>query len=59
VVPEQKQRLAYLEKATSQLHRLLSRDSYWAALAAITDELLAHETLEGEDVEKIMGQWLR
>ena len=55
MVPEQKQRLAYLEKATSQLHRLLSRDSYWAALAAITDELLAHEMLEGEAVEEIVG----
>ena len=59
VVPDQRQRLAYLEQATSQLYRLLNRDNYWAALAAVTDELLAHEMLEGEAVEEIVGQWLR
>ena len=35
------------------------QDDHWAALAAIVDHLLAHETLEGELVEEIMGQWLR
>ena len=59
VVPDQRQRLAYLEQATSQLSRLLNRDNNWAALAAVTDELLAHEMLEGEAVEEIVGQWLR
>ena len=59
VVPDQRQRLAYLEQATSQLYRLLNRDNNWAALAAVTDELLAHEILEGEAVEEIVGQWLR
>ena len=59
VVPDQRQRLAYLEQATSQLYRLLNRDNIWAALAAVTDELLAHEMLEGEAVEEIVGQWLR
>jgi ATP-dependent Zn protease len=27
-------------------------------LAAIVDHLLAHETLEGEQVEEIVEQWL-
>ena len=58
VVPDQKQRLAYREQATSQRYRLLRRDENWAALAAITDELLAHETIEGEQVEEIMQRWL-
>jgi ATP-dependent Zn protease len=58
VVPDHKQRLAYLEKATTRLYRLLRRDENWTALAAITDELLAHETIEGEQVEEIMQQWL-
>ncbi|MCY2996425.1 MAG: hypothetical protein NTY19_52540 [Planctomycetota bacterium] len=58
VVPDQKQRLAYLERATAQLYQLLHRDEHWAGLAAITDELLAHETIEGEQVEEIMQQWL-
>ena len=50
--------MAYLEQATAQLYRLLHRDENWAALAAITDELLAHEMIEGEQAEEIMQQWL-
>ena len=42
-----------------KLYRLLQQDEYWAALAAIVDNLLAHETLEGEEVEDIVRQWLR
>lgn len=56
--PTEQKQMAYLEQATVQLYRLLDRDDYWAALAAVADELLAHETLEGDDVEDIVGQWL-
>ena len=56
--PLDQKRLAYLEQTTSQLCRLLERQDHWAALAAIADNLLAHETLEGEEVEDIMRQWL-
>jgi ATP-dependent Zn protease len=55
----EKKRLAYLEQITVQLYQTMSRDDYWAALAAIVDNLLAHETLEGEQVEEIVEQWLR
>ena len=58
VVPDQRQRLAYLEKMIAQLYRTLNRDEHRAALAAITDELLAHETIDGEQAEEIMQQWL-
>ena len=58
MVPAERKRLAYLEQTTGQLYRLLDRDDHWAALAAIVDNLLAHETLEGEEVEDIMRQWL-
>lgn len=57
-VPDHRQRLTYLEQRTIQLYRLLERDDHWAALAAVVDNLLAHETLEGEMVEEIIGQWL-
>ncbi len=57
--PAERKRLAYLEERTVQLYRLLDRDDHWAALAAIVDNLLAHETLEGEEVEDIVRQWLR
>lgn len=56
--PDERTRLAYLERTTADLHRWLNRDDRWAALAAIVDELLAHETLEGDDVEEIVRQWL-
>ena len=58
LVSNERQRLRFLEQETVKLHRFLSRDLIWAALAAIVDELLAHETLEGEDIEMIVGQWL-
>lgn len=59
VISSERKRLDYLEKTTMQLYRLLSRDDHWAALAAVVDNLLAHETLEGEAVDEILRQWLR
>eukprot|EP00913_Durusdinium_trenchii_P035332 g33062.t1 len=53
---DEKRRLAYLEQTTLQLYQTLGRDDYWAALAAIVDHLLAHETLEGDEVEEIVRQ---
>jgi len=58
LVPDERKRLAFLETTTVELHRLLSRDDHWAALAAIVDSLLAHEWLEGDDVEEIVRSWL-
>ena len=55
----EKRRMTYLEQTTIQLYQTMRRDDYWAALAAIVDNLLAHETLEGEEVEDIVRQWLR
>ena len=59
LIPNEQQRLAYLEQATARLYRLLNREHHWAALAAIVDNLLAHETLEGEEVQDIVRHWLR
>lgn len=58
LMPSDRRRLAYLEQSTVNLYRLLNRDEHWAALAAIVDNLLAHETLEGDDVEEIVSHWL-
>ena len=59
LISSERKRLAYLEQTTARLYRLLEREDHWAALAAIVDNLLAHETLEAEEVEDIVGQWLR
>ena len=55
---DERRRLAYLEQTTASLYRTMHRDDHWAALAAIVDSLLAHETLDGEQVAEIVGQWL-
>ncbi len=56
--PGERQRLDHLEKTTFELYRSLNRDDAWAALAAVADALLAHDTLDGDDVEEIVQQWL-
>lgn len=54
----EKQRLDYLEQVSIQLYHLLKRDDIWAALAALADHLLANETLEGEEIEDVVREWL-
>jgi ATP-dependent Zn protease len=56
--PDHIQRLSYLESITSELYRLMDSEPNWSAVAALADSLLAHETLEHEDVEEIVGEWL-
>ena len=55
---DERQRLKYLEEVSVQLYHRLKRDDLWAALAALADHLLAHETLEREQVEEIVAAWL-
>ena len=55
---DERRRLTYLEQTTSYLCGLLDRAECWAALAAVVDNLLAHETLEGELVEGIIREWM-
>jgi len=56
---DERRRLAYLERISIQLYHRLKKDDLWAALASLADHLLAHESLEGEQVEEIVGEWLR
>ncbi|GAA4434886.1 cell division protein FtsH [Bremerella cremea] len=51
-------RVVYLESTTRTIYDLLGQDHHWAALAAIVDNLIAHETLDGEVVEEIVQAWL-
>jgi ATP-dependent Zn protease len=53
-----RQRLVYLEQTSIQLYRRLKQDDHWAAVAALADHLLAHESLEGDEVVEIVNQWL-
>lgn len=58
VLPDDRARLQWLEQTTRILHQMLSREDCWAALAAISDHLLAHETLESEQLEEIASYWM-
>ncbi len=49
---------AHLEQKTIELYHLLDQNHYWAAIAAIVDNLLAHETMQREQVEEILQIWL-
>lgn len=58
LVPEEQRRMAFVEQAAVRLYGLLDWEDHWAALAALADHLLAHETLEREQVEEILAPWM-
>ena len=51
-------RLAQLERYTIELFQTFSDGSHWAAIGAIADSLLAHETLEEDMLREIVDQWI-
>ena len=51
--------MAALEKIMVELRRQVQLDRVWAAIAALADELVAHEMLEEECVEDVLGFWFR
>lgn len=55
---DERKRLEYLEATSIALYHRMKSDNLWPALAALADNLLAHETLEGEDVEEIVSDWI-
>jgi len=55
---DHRRRLDYLERVTGQLYQLLDSEPNWSAVASLADNLLAHETLEHEEVKEIVGEWL-
>ncbi|MDX1948330.1 MAG: hypothetical protein SFU86_23270 [Pirellulaceae bacterium] len=59
LLPNQHQRLIFLEEAAGQLYRQLRQDEHWAAIAALADILLAHETLEWSEIRDVLDFWLR
>jgi ATP-dependent Zn protease len=59
ILANEQQRLVLLETAARELHSLLSKDSQWAAIAALADNLLAYEVLEAKQIEEILAAWMR
>ena len=54
--PERRTRL--LEQLIRELHARMSSDDCWAAIAAVADELLAHEYLEEEQLRGALEFWI-
>ncbi|MFO0426194.1 MAG: hypothetical protein ACK526_06465 [Planctomyces sp.] len=51
-------RVAHLENAVADLYQVFRRDDYWEVIAAIADELLAHEILDEEMFREAVEPWL-
>lgn len=58
LAPDERKRLRFLEATAIKLDEWLRRDAMWAAVAALADELSAHETLDGEQVAEVVATWL-
>ncbi|MEM0924879.1 MAG: cell division protein FtsH [Planctomycetota bacterium] len=52
------QQASVMETLLKWLRKHLSQTENWAAVAAVADELLAHEYLDGEMLEETLGFWI-
>ena len=57
-IPTDALRMKYLEAQTRRLWQLLDDEPLWSALAALADELLAHETLDEDQIAETLASWL-
>ena len=48
----------FLESLVMQLIERMNDDRFWAAIAAVADDLMAHESLEHDDVQATVSFWL-
>ena len=48
-----------IEQSKQAVHSLLDSENGWAAVAAIADLLLTHDTVEHEQCQETVGFWLR
>ncbi len=55
---DERKRMEYLEQVSIHLYHRLNDGNYWEALASLADNLLAHETLDAEQVEEVVRGWL-
>lgn len=51
-------RIRYLEQATLDLYEVFRDDEHWNVIAAIADQLLAHEILDAELFLEAVEPWL-
>jgi hypothetical protein len=51
-------RTGFLEGVIIELRGRMADDTVWAAIAALADELMAHEQLEAEAIAETLDFWL-
>lgn len=56
---DEERRMRGLENIVVELRQHVQMDRVWAAVAALADELAAHEMLEEDWIEDILGFWFR
>lgn len=54
----ERQRLRYLEQVSVELYHRMKEDDFWAALAAVADHLLAYDTIEADEFDEIVAEWI-
>ena len=52
-------RTRLLERVIADLYRRMKQEPCWSAIAAVADELQAHEHLDEEQLDETLGFWLR
>ncbi|MDF1751364.1 MAG: hypothetical protein P1U89_01180 [Verrucomicrobiales bacterium] len=56
-LPKNKPVALHLAHFANELLAFFERDDVWAAVAALADELEAHESLEPEDIDDVLRAW--
>lgn len=59
LIVDRQRRAQLLEAIIAWLHHHLSDDTCWAAIAAVSDELLAHEYLDDEQLAETLSFWIQ
>jgi len=57
LIPSEPKRMQYLELVTRDLYRWFNQSQLWDVLCVFVDHLLAHETLEGDQIEDILASY--
>jgi hypothetical protein len=54
-----RKQVEWIQHLITQLYRQFKRPDCWAAVAAVSDQLLAHDTLEHETIADEVSHWMR
>ncbi|MEL6895716.1 MAG: hypothetical protein AAFP90_06430 [Planctomycetota bacterium] len=57
IIPSEVQRMKILSRVARQISNILENQEYWAAVAALSDELMAHEQLDEDQISDCLRFW--